>query len=366
MSDLLRTDQVGSLLRPAALLAARRSHAAGELSLEALREAEDAAVLAALQRQHDVGIGIVTDGEFRRKAWMTNVSEAVDGFVDHSRVMAWHDASGEVVHEPSYSKVVGAKLRPLRRITAVDSAFLLRHAPGPFKITLPSPSVVAGAGFLPGTTDGAYRDVAELSADVLDILRQELVALAAEGVEYVQLDEGFTRFVSDVWRRDLSSQEAARTIEQAVALENDCFAALPADVPITKAIHICRGNSRSRWTSSGGYEALAEQVFADVEVDRFLLEYDSERAGGFEPLRFMPKGKIAVLGLISSKFGELESRDTIMKRIDEAARFLSIDQLALSPQCGFASVDLGNELSEDEQYRKLELVVRVASEVWRD
>lgn len=363
---VIRSDQVGSLLRPPALLQARAAHAAGEVDAEGLRAAEDEAILRLLDRQRAIGIDVVTDGELRRAAWQTNVSEAIDGFVDASRTMTWHGADGTVTRSLSYSKVVGGRLTPRRRIAGTDAAFLAAHAGRAYKVTMPSPILVAGAGWADGTTNEAYRDCDELLADVVRLIGSELAALAADGVGYLQLDEGFTPFVGTEWLDAMP--DATGALERAIEAENATFAHLDgvevAGTAVVRAIHICRGNHRSRWTSEGSYDALAEQVFNRLEVDRFLLEYDSERSGGFEPLRHVPAGKVAVLGLVSSKTGVLEVRDQILRRIEEAHRHAPLDRLALSPQCGFASTELGNLLTEDEQWRKLELVVSVAREIW--
>ncbi|MEZ5410847.1 MAG: hypothetical protein R2761_22655 [Acidimicrobiales bacterium] len=363
---MIRSDQIGSLLRPPALLQARAAHAAGEIDADALRAAEDEAILHLLDRQRAIGIDVVTDGELRRAAWQTNVSEAVDGFVDASRTMTWHGADGSVTRSLSYSKVIGGRLQARRRIAGTDAAFLAAHADRPYKVTMPSPVLVAGAGWADGTTDEVYRDRDELLADVVGLVGTELAALAAGGVGYLQLDEGFTPFVGTDWLEAMP--DPAGALDRAIDAENAAFAHLEgagvAGAPVVRAIHICRGNHRSRWTAAGGYDALAEQVFNRLDVDRFLLEYDSERAGGFEPLRHVPGGKVAVLGLVSTKTGELEGRDQILRRVDEAQRHAPLDRLALSPQCGFASTELGNLLTEDEQWRKLELVVSVAREIW--
>lgn len=361
----IRTDQVGSLLRPPHVRQAREAYRAGTLPLEALREVEDAAVLDALRMQQGTGIDIYTDGEFRREAWQTNFSEAVDGFVDHSRLVEWHDAAGQVVLERSLSKAVGTRLRVRRRISETDAAFLKNHAPGPFKITLPSPVVVATGGFVPGLTDGSYPDRASLLADAVTIVRDEMNALVGQDTSYLQLDEGFTGFVGTEWRARVEAEggSAEATLAQAIAAENACFDSLPRE-QVTLAIHICRGNKRSRWIDQGSYDALAEHVFGELHADRFLLEYDSERAGGFEPLRFVPKDKTVVLGLVSSKTPRLERQDALLRRIDEATKFIRLEQLALSPQCGFASTIDGNLLTPDDQRRKLELVVDTARKVW--
>lgn len=337
MKATFRADQVGSFLRPAHLLDSRAQHQSGKLTTE----------------------------ELRREAWQTGFSDAVDGFVTAGRTMVWTDLHGNKVEEPSFSKIVGAKLRQKNRITGIESAFLKEHAPGPYKITMPSPLVVARQSFQAGVTDKVYADSDALLADVLEIMTAELRALVAQHVPYIQIDEGFTGFVGDGWRtrsRELG-QDPDLALARAVAAENELYDSIDR-TDVTIGTHICRGNSRSKWTMTGSYDALAEQVFGGLHVDRFLLEYDSDRAGSFEALRFVPEGKIAVLGLISTKLGALEAEDTLMRRIEEASRYAPLERLALSPQCGFASVKEGNDITEDDQRRKLELTLRVAEKVW--
>ncbi len=360
-----RTDQVGSLLRPPELLRARAAHKAGQIDADELRRLEDEAILAALQMQREVGIAIFSDGELRRDAWMTDLADAVDGFVEHHRVMRWHRPDGGIEEEPSRAKVAGGKLRQHRRLAAHEAAFLKQQAPGPFKITMPSPAASMFAAYVPGISDAAYPTRFDFLTDLVAIVRGELQALVNEGVPYIQLDEGFTSYLGADWRERMQrlGHDPDQTLVAAIAAENACYDAVPRE-RVTLGMHICRGNSKSRWGQSGGYDWLAEQVFGSLHVDRFLLEYDSARAGSFAPLRFVPKGKTIVLGLISTKTGELESQDELLRRIEAAARYLPLEQLALSPQCGFASVDEGNLLTPDEQRRKLELVVDTAREVW--
>jgi 5-methyltetrahydropteroyltriglutamate--homocysteine methyltransferase len=360
-----RADQVGSLLRPPELLQARQAYQAGNMDIAALRHVEDRAIAAAIDMQRQVGIEVYTDGEMRRDAWMSDVAEAVDGFIDDHHMLHWHTPDGSTEDEPSRAKVVAATLRQVRRLTAHEVAFLQQHAPGLCKITLPSPVSISQSGYKPGVSDTAYPTRAQFLADLVRIMQGEMQALVAEGVAYIQLDEGFTGYVGEDWRTRLQQRgiDPDRALADDIAAENACYDALPRE-QVTLAMHLCRGNSKSRWSRSGGYDWLAEQVFTALHVDRFLLEYDSERAGGFAPLRFVPKGKIVVLGLVSTKHGQLEQQDDLLRRIDEAAQYVPYEQLALSPQCGFASVAEGNLLSPDEQRRKLALVVETAQRVW--
>lgn len=360
-----RADQVGSLLRPAAVLEARAAYAAGRIALARLREVEDQAILTALDMQRQVGIDVFTDGEIRRDAWMSNLADAVDGFIDAHQMRHWHKPDGSMVDEPSRAKIAAGPLRQVRRLTAHDVSFLQQHASGPFKITMPSPVAIANSGYKAGVTDKAYPTRTEFLQALVAIVSGEIRALVDEGVPYIQLDEGFAGYVGEGWRDTLQRQglDPQQTLEADIAAENACYDAIPRD-QVTLAMHICRGNSKSRWSRSGGYDWLAEQIFSSLHVDRFLLEYDSDRAGSFEPLRFVPPGKIVVLGLVTTKHGHLEQQDDMLRRIEQAARYVPLEQLALSPQCGFASVAEGNILSMDEQRRKLELVVDTARKVW--
>ena len=357
-------DQVGSLLRPGPLLRAREEYAAGALSASALHEAEDRAILDALRRQRELGLPILVDGEFRRRAWMTDMADAVEGFVPQSRMLNWKGPGGGTF--PSHSHVVGARLQPRRRLTSDQAAFLSQHADGPFKITLPAPSNFYVASWQAGVTDRAYASRSEMLADIAAIVRTEVEALISDGVSYVQLDSPFySSFFDDAERDRLSAGgvDPDAAVAEVVAADNACVAGLRRE-GLTLGMHICRGNSRSRWMAEGGYDRIAQELFQNLDVDRFLLEYDSPRAGSFEPLRHLPKGKMAVIGLVTTKEPALETAEELRRRIDEAARYAPMEQLALSPQCGFASVAEGNLLSENDQWRKLELILNTARDTW--
>jgi 5-methyltetrahydropteroyltriglutamate--homocysteine methyltransferase len=374
LKPMYRADQGGSYLRAPWLLDARAEHEAGKISLERLRELEDTAVLELLEMQREVGIDVFSDGEVRRESWSTGTVEAVDGLERITspsaggRPIVWHEVDGTVREELAASAALAVrKVTSSGRIAGHESRFLLDHADGPFKITVPSPVITATFIYNSKAEGQAYNSYYELLDDLTGIVRDELVALTDEGVPYIQVDEGFTGFIGEYWS-DLireSGDDPEKRLEAAIASENACYSAVDRD-RVTLAMHLCRGNSRSRWAGSGAYDTIAERVFNELDVDRFLLEYDSERAGGFEPLRFVPAGKIAVLGLISTKVPELESEDDLLRKIEEAATYLPIEQLALSPQCGFASVKAGNLISTDDQRRKLELTVKVARRVWDD
>lgn len=360
----LRADQVGSLLRPPSLLAARAGRAEGRLSPEELRAEEDAAIEGALARQREVGLEVYSDGELRRGSWITDMAEATDGFVAESRLLEWHGPGGG--SEPSTSHVVGGPLRSRRRLTGAETGFLVDHAPGPAKMTLPAPSNFYVAGWKEGVTDQAYDTRSAMLADVVAILRSEVEWLIEEGISYVQLDAPFYgSFLDETERRRLQGAgvDLDRGLAEAAGADRACLAGLARE-GLTLALHICRGNSRSRWMTEGSYDAIAEAVFSTVGADRFLLEYDTPRDGDFGPLRFVPKGTVAVLGLVTTKEPKLEEPDALLRRIDEAAAVLSGDQLALSPQCGFASVAAGNLISEEDQWRKLSLVVETAAAAW--
>ena len=365
MAEILRHDQIGSYLRPAALLDARLAFSEGNIDGEALAAIEDEAIIELLQMQRDVGLGIYSDGELRRLAWMSGLSDAVEGFTEGHRVMHWHNLDGSEEDEPSLSRVAGAKIRQVRRLTGGESAFLQEHSPGAFKITMPSPLSIAASGYQAGVTDKAYPDRADFLKDLLDIVRGEMIALAEEGVTYIQLDEGFTGYLGDyaLYPVDLGGMTKEQALQGDIAAENSLYDAVKRE-GLTLAMHVCGGNSRSRWAGTGGYAGMAEHIFNELHVDRFLLEYDTERAGSFEPLKYLPKGKVVVLGLVTTKTGELEDQEGLLRRIDEASKYAPLDQLALSPQCGFASVADGNLLSEEEQWRKMELVIETARRVW--
>ena len=375
MSEVCRADHVGSLLRPPELLEARASHEAGRLSLEQLREIEDRAILQALEMQRAVGIEVFSDGEYRRSWFSGGLAESVEGVIDDpdpGLVNPWQGPQGQFADETTAdigfaTQVVGAKLRQVRRLTAHESGFLKAHAPGPCKITMPGVMTRALAWYKPGLTDRFYPVPSDLVQELVEILQREVQALLDEGVTYIQLDS--LRYVielADVRRRQQmlqAGEDLEQALEDTIAADNATLrnARRPG---VTIAMHMCRGNNRSAWRSEGGYDVVAERAFASLDVDRFLLEYDTERAGGFEPLRFMPSDKVVVLGLISSKNPQLESQDQLLRRIDEAAKYVPIENLALSPQCGFASTAPGNMLTPEEQKRKLELVVDTASKVW--
>ena len=368
MAEKFRADHVGSLLRPDSVHEARRAFQAGRLNADDLRAVEDTAILDAIERQRAAGVAVFTDGEFRRTGFQNDLIEAVEGFVMPERpavVRVWQGPGGEPT-EQGTRQVVGAKLRQARGLTENQRGFLQEHAPGPVKMTLPSPSQFPAIAYQPGMSDQFYPTRSDLLWEIAGFIKAEIAALLDAGVDYIQIDAPrYSYYVDPRWREHLRElgEDPDVMFEEAVNADNFCLEGAQRS-GATVAMHICRGNNQSKWYAEGGYEAIAERLFGSLAVDRFLLEYDTERAGTFEPLRFMPDDKMVALGLVSSKEAAVESRDYLLERIEEASGYVPLDRLALSPQCGFASTAAGNLLTEDDQWRKLELVAEVAREVW--
>ncbi len=379
MPQPYRADHVGSLLRPPELIAARDDFAENRLSEDQLHAAEDAAVLTALAMQRETGIGIYSGGEYRRSGWSNVVRDAVEGLVptEGSPISGflgdWQGPHASMANSSMTTltrggaMVAGEKLRQVRRLVGTDAEFLKAHAPGPWKMTMPGPLSAAGQLWRAGISDGVYPRRLDLARDLVPMLRNEIAALKADGCAYVQIDSlHYVERVADTTIRAkmiASGEDPDQYLDELIEIDNEVLAGMrSADVTI--GMHMCRGNNRSAWHAEGSYEPIAEKAFGSLQVDRFLLEYDTDRAGGFEPLRFVPRSKIVVLGIVSSKEPALESVDDLRRRIDEAARYLPLENLALTPQCGFASTYLGNLLTWDEQQRKLELVVETARRVW--
>jgi 5-methyltetrahydropteroyltriglutamate--homocysteine methyltransferase len=364
MSVAFRADHVGSLLRPPELLAARAAFGGGDITEDELRAAEDRAITDALRRQREIGLDVLSDGEMRRGSWLTEMAEAVDGFSEDRVLLEWKGPGGAT--EPTTARVAAAKLRKSRRLTAHELPFLEAHAPGQFKLTLPAPSNFMFSSYKPGVTDRVYADRAALLADLVRIVQDDIQWLVGRGVTYIQFDAPYYSHYLDARQRDRMRAEGLdpdAELRKAIAGDNAAFAGI-GRAGTTFALHVCRGNNQSRWYSEGAYDAVAEALFATLDVDRFLLEYDDERSGGFEPLRLVPQGKSVVLGLVTTKQAALESADVLRRRVDDAARYVPLERLAISPQCGFASVARGNHLSVDEQWRKLDLVVTTARKIW--
>jgi len=364
-----RADHVGSFLRPSELLDARR----GQRSAAQLEAIEDRHILCVLQRQKEIGFDVFTDGEFRRTNFMSDFTDAVEGFnFGDAVVRQWSEDEQKTGNaQPAVSSIKGIVTSPLRQrqaITGRELPFLRQYSPGPIKITLPSATQFPAISFKYGITDRVYHDPYALLAAVTEIMAAEIRTLATSGISYLQIDAPRYSYYLDpkwtTWMKKELRVDPARMLAASLKADNACFAAA-RHAGITLAIHLCRGNNRSHWYAEGGYDAIAERLFHELAVDRFLLEYDDERAGTFEPLRLVPKGKTVVLGLVSSKRPDLERKEDLVSRINAAARFLPLDQLALSPQCGFASTMEGNLLTEEQQWAKLHLVVGTAREVWR-
>lgn len=379
MATRYHAEQVGSLLRPQEVLDAHLAHAQGRIPLEELRGIEDRAILQALDLQRQAGIEVLSDGEYRRASWAGDFSEAVEGYVDGEPPIPFEWRMPDGTQRPSSeimrdiltmpgqgNKVIGERLRQIHRLTAHEAPFLQQHAHGPYKITMPGASYVVARGYKPGITDKAYASRGELLQDAVKIMQAEVKALLAEGVTYLQFDNPhYPDYIPEQRRAQWASIgiDPDQALADDLAADAACFEGVDPE-KVVRAVHVCRGNGRSAWHTQGSYERIAEQVFGMPNVDVFLLEYDSERAGGFEPLRFVPRGRTVVLGLVTTKVGELESPDVLRQRIEEAAKFMPIENLALSPQCGFASMAGGNLLSQDEQRRKLELVAETARKTW--
>ena len=367
MTEYYRADHLGSLLRPAELLEARSFYQAGTASLESLREVEDEAINQALQLQRAAGMDVFTDGEYRRGSFLGGPAQWLEGFADPSEsfLREWHGPNGGMV--ATKVQVVAGRLNPGGRFTGHESAYMRKHSPGPIKITMPAASLLSHGAFKEGITDRFYESPATVQHDLSRIVNNELRSVIEEGIPYVQLDAPHytTRFLGEQRSRQFREQglDIEKEIEDTVAADNASLEGLPRD-GVTLGFHLCRGNHRSRWQAEGAYDPVAERLFSSLQVDRFLLEYDSERSGGFEPLRFVPPGKVVVLGLVTTKEGTLEAQDLLLRRIEEASRYVPVENLALSPQCGFASIDAGNLLTWDDQRRKLELVSDTAHKVW--
>jgi len=367
-----RADHVGSLLRPPELLEARLASAQrlpAATDPERLGAIEDRHILRVLAKQQELGFDVFNDGELRRRNFMSDFTDAVEGF-DHGDAVArtWQAGGAEDAPVSSVTGIVTTKLRQLRRLTAHELPFLRAHSPGPIKMTLPSATQFPAIAYKREITGKVYPSHSALLWDIVAILKAEVQALVADGVQYVQIDAPrYSYYVDTKWRDHIRAEiglEPDAALDEAIRADNTCLegARRPG---VTLAMHLCRGNNRSHWYAEGGYDPIAEKLFGTLQVDRFLLEYDDERSGTFEPLRLVPRGKTVVLGLVSSKRPQLESKRELIRRIEEASRYIPLEHLALSPQCGFASTMEGNLLSEDDQWAKLRLVVETAREVWR-
>jgi 5-methyltetrahydropteroyltriglutamate--homocysteine methyltransferase len=361
-----RADHVGSLLRPQHLIEARNAHRNGRLSREVLTQVEDGAVRDVIALQERVGLRSITDGEFRRELWHMDFLTRLAN-VERTRSpvkVSFHTAAGSIERSPSATRVTGKVSRPTP-IFVEHFKFLKEHTRQTPKLTLPSPSILHFRGGRSAIDRVAYPLLEEFYADVARAYAQEIGDLADAGLRYLQIDEVNLAYLCDPKLR-AEVREMGEDPEglpgRYARLINDCVRSRPHDMVV--AMHLCRGNFEGAWMAEGDYEPVAEILFNAVDVNAYFLEYDSERAGGFAPLRFVPPGKTVVLGLVTSKRGALESKDELKRRIDAATRFCPLEQLAVSPQCGFASGERGNPLTLEEETAKLALIVEVAREVW--
>jgi 5-methyltetrahydropteroyltriglutamate--homocysteine methyltransferase len=362
-----RADHVGSLLRPPELLRARAAHAAGEIGVGELRAVEDAAIREAVATQERIGLRAATDGEFRRTSWHMDFIHRLGGIerTDERIEVRMHGAAGDTSFT-SAGIAVRSRLWLDEPIFADDFVFLQQTVSTALpKLTIPSPSMVHYRGGAAAVDRSVYPDMEEFWSDLSSVYADEIRAMGDLGCRYLQLDDTSLAYLNDPAQRAAMAargDDADAVHLRYIAQINAALAGRPPDMRVTT--HMCRGNYRSSWAAEGGYEYVAEALFGELGVDGFFCEFDDERSGDFAPLRFVPPGKQVVLGLVTTKSGVLEDPDALKRRIDEAAKYVSLDQLCLSPQCGFSSTVEGNALTYDEQVAKLELVVRVAEDVW--
>ncbi len=373
MTDLsgppFRAEHVGSLLRPPELLNARAEHQAGRLAAAELRRAEDEAIRNAVQMQHATGLKGVTDGEFRRGSWHMDFLYQIGGVSKTYQTLRiqFRNERGPVEAALGAFRIAG-KLSLDKTIFAEDFAFLKSVAPpgAVAKLTIPSPSMLHYRGGRAVIDQSVYPEIDAFWNDLAEVYKREIAGLAAAGCTYLQLDDTSLAYLNDPAQRAYVASIGGDGEHQHLTNIRLINAALAGKPPgMTVCTHMCRGNYRSSWVAEGGYDHVAEALFGELAVDGFFLEYDDARSGGFEPLRFVPRGaKRVVLGLVTSKRAALESKDDLKRRIDEAAKYVPLEQLCLSPQCGFSSTVEGNALSIEEQQAKLRLVVETAHEVW--
>ena len=366
-SPPFRADHVGSLLRPPELLAAREDLAAGRIDAAELRVIEDSAIREAVRLQEEAGLLGVTDGEFRRASWHMDFIYRLDGITKEAGHLSvrFYNPEGEIEFTPAALHVNG-KLGLSETIFGDDFRFLQDAVTaGTPKLTIPSPSMIHYRGGRAAIDESVYPELDEFWDDLAAAYAEEARRLGELGCTYLQLDDTSLAYLNDPHQREYVASiggDPDRQHVEYIRHINEALAGRPAGMAVTT--HLCRGNFRSSWAAEGSYDFVAEALFNDLDVDGFFLEWDDERSGGFEPLRFLPKGKVVVLGLVTTKRGELERKDELKRRIDEASRFVDVDQLCLSPQCGFSSTVEGNALTVDEEIAKLRLVVETATEVW--
>ena len=365
-----RADHVGSLLRPPELLEARDDHAAGRIDDAELRAVEDGAILEIVKKQEEVGLQSATDGEFRRASWHMDFIYQLDGITKEAGHIAvkFYNEDGEIEFTPAALHVDG-RLGVSKTIFGEDFRFLQQTVTSATpKLTIPSPSMVHYRGGKAAVDPRVYADMAEFWADLVAAYREQVRRLGELGCTYLQFDDTSLAYMNDPHQREYIASiggDPERQHVEYIRHINEALSGRPAGLSVTT--HSCRGNFQSGWAAAGSWDFVAEALLNELEVDGFFMEWDDERSGGLEPLRFLPKGdKQVVLGLVTTKRGELESRDVLLRRIEEAARYAPIEQLCLSPQCGFSSTVEGNELTEEQQWAKLRLIVDVAREVWGD
>jgi 5-methyltetrahydropteroyltriglutamate--homocysteine methyltransferase len=361
-----RADHVGSLLRPLALKQARDARQRGEITAEQLRAAEDAAIREVVKLQEDVGLQGITDGELRRGSWHMDFLYQIGGVtrVQDNLKVQFHNEKGDIEFTPSALRVTG-RLKLEKCIFGEAFTFLKSVTKGTPKLTIPAPSMIHYRGGKSIVDPSVYPDVNELWSDLKNVYAQEVEELGKLGCTYLQMDDTSLAYLNDPVQREYIGKLGGDSKNQHLTyidLINGALARKPANMAV--CTHLCRGNYRSSWVASGGYDYVAEALFNELKVDGFFLEYDDERSGGFEPLRFVPKGKYVVLGVVTSKRAALENKDDLKRRIEQAAKFVPMEQICLSPQCGFSSTLEGNAVTRDDQIAKLRLVVETARELW--
>jgi len=363
-----RADHVGSLLRPQRLLAAREEHAQGRIDDDELRSIEDEAIREIVRKQEEIGLQAATDGELRRSSWHMDFIYQLDGITREAGHIAvkFHRPGGDIEFTPAALHVDG-KLGVSQTIFGDHFAFLQQQVTSAVpKLTIPSPSMVHYRGGKAAIDPAVYPTLDEFWAGLVAAYREQVRRLGEAGCTYLQLDDTSLAYMNDPHQREYIASiggDPERQHVEYIHHINEALAGRHEGMSVTT--HMCRGNFRSAWAAEGGYDYVAEALFDELEVDGFFMEWDDERSGGFEPLRFLPKGpKQVVLGLVTTKRGGLESKDELKRRIEDAARYAPLEQLCLSPQCGFSSTFEGNDLTHDEQWAKLELVVETAREVW--
>jgi 5-methyltetrahydropteroyltriglutamate--homocysteine methyltransferase len=360
-----RADHVGSFLRPPELLAARERHRKGEISRPELRAVEDDAIRGIVRFQDDLGLSGITDGEFRRTYFHIDFLEQLDGVETKGGLTVhFHSAKGDVDFAPPVMHITGP-VRHAKPIQVQDFTFLKSTTRRTPKVTIPSPTMLHFRGGREAISRDAYPDLEQFYADVAAAYRDEIAALAAAGCRYLQLDDTNLAYLCDAKMREGARRRGDDPDElprRYARLINAAIEGRPADMAV--CVHLCRGNFKSAWAAEGGYEPVAQVLFNELAVDGYFLEYDDARSGDFAPLRFLPKGKIVVLGLVTTKLDSLETKDDLKRKIDEAAKIVALEQLCLSPQCGFSSTVHGNAIARDAQAKKLALIVETAREVW--